>query len=252
MSRVQSVQRAFLLLEQLASGEMGVTQLSVASDLPKSTVARLLQTLEFEGAVEQDDESGRYRIGPSIASLAGATTQASDLIARSRPQLVVLAHESGEDAGFAVPDGHRVHYIAQIDSDNPVQVRDWTGERLPMHAVASGVAMLAHWPAEAIERYLERPLQAFTDTTRTDPDDLRERLEQVRHDGFAWVFEELVEGLNAVAAPILDRRGRPRAALHIHGPAYRFPPPGRAEAIAHLVVEKAQLITNQLETRRTD
>ncbi|MFQ5529064.1 MAG: IclR family transcriptional regulator [Gemmatimonadota bacterium] len=247
MSRVQAVHRAFLVMEQLASAEMGLTELATATDLPKSTIARLLHTLQYEDAVEQDQVSGRYRIGPSIASLAGTTDRSSDLISRARPHLVVLAQESGEDAGFAVPDGHRVHYVAQTDSDNQIQIRDWTGERLPMHAVASGLAILAHWPDEALERYLDQPLRAYTENTTTSPAELRERLEQTRRDGFVWVHQELVEGLNAVAAPILDKRGRPHGALHIHGPAYRFPQPDRAEAVATLVVEKAQLITDQLD-----
>ncbi len=247
MSTVQSVQRAFSILRQLASAEMGVTELAAATDLPKSTVARMLATLEQEGAVVQVVASGAYQIGPAIVALVGSETRRPDLIARSRPHLVVLAHETGEDAGLSVPDGYRVHYIAQADSDNPIQVRDWTGEMVPMHVVASGLVILAHWPEEPLERYLRRPLQAFTEDSMTDPEELRKRLAEVRRDGFVWVFEEFVEGINSVAAPILDRRGRPRAALHIHGPAYRFPPPDRMEEITALVTEKARLIGDQLE-----
>jgi DNA-binding IclR family transcriptional regulator len=250
MSRVQSIQRAFSIMQQLASEGMGVTELAAACDLPKSTVARLLKTLEMEGAIEQVGEPGHYRIGHAITSLAGASIQGSDLIARVRPHLVVLAHETGEDAGLAIPDGYRVHYVTQEDADNPVQVRDWTGELLPMHAVASGLVMLAFWPEERVERYLKRPLQGFTDATVTDGEELRKRLEQIRNDRFVWVSEEFVEGLNAVAAPILGRLDRPRAAIHIHGPAYRFPPAGRMDEITELVVEKARTITHQLEVHR--
>ena len=163
---------------------------------------------------------------------------------------MVLANETGEDAGLSVPDGYRVHYIAQAHSDNPIQVRDWTGELVPMHVVASGLVMLAHWPDEPLERYLRRPLQRFTDRSVTDPDRVRVRLSEVRELGHSWVFEEYVEGINAVAAPILDHRGRPRAAVHIHGPAYRFPPPDRRDAIAGLVMEKARIVSEQLEMQR--
>lgn len=252
MSTVQSVHRAFLLLQKLSGGEMGVTELSDAASLPKSTVARLLKTLEHEGAVEHIPDSGAYRIGASLVSLAGSGAQAPDLISRVRPHLVLLANETGEDAGLSVPDGYRVHYIAQAHSDNPIQVRDWTGELVPMHVVASGLAMLAHWPDEPLERYLRRPLQRFTEETVTDPDRILTRLADVREVGHSWVFEEYVEGINAVAAPILDRRGRPRAAIHIHGPAYRFPPPDRRDAIADLVMEKARLVSEQLEPQRGD
>ncbi len=245
---VQSIQRAFTVLQQLASHEMGVTELAAACDLPKSTVARLLKTLELEGAVEQVATSGAYRIGPSIASMAGTMSQSNDLIAWARPHLVVLAHETGEDAGLSVPDGYRAHYVAQEGADNPIQVRDWTGELVPMHVVASGLVMLAHWPEEPLDRFLSRPLRRYTDATVTDPAILRERLADIRVTGYAWGLEEFVEGINAVAAPILDAAGRPRGAIHIHGPAYRFPPHGARSRIADLVSEKARLITEQLDS----
>ncbi len=251
MSGVQSIQRAFLVLQRLASQPMGVTQLAESADLPKSTVARLLKTLEMEGAVERVDESGRYRIGPGLATLAGASSTALDLIGQVRPHLVQLADETGEDAGLSVPDGYKMHYIDQADSENAVQVRDWTGELAPMHAVPSGLVVLAHWPEAALERFLRRPLDAYTPSTMTDPEQLRTRLGRIRTDGHAWVFEEFAEGINSVAAPILDRRGRPRGAIHVHGPAYRFPPEGEDDRVAGLVTERAAVIAEQLAALQT-
>lgn len=242
MSKVQSVHRAFMLLQQLASEEMGVTRLAEASDLPKSTVARLLKTLEFEGAVEWVDETGRYRIGPSIASLAGSTDPAADLIAHTRPHLVVLAQETGEDAGLAMPDGRLTHYVAQVGTNNAVQVSDWTGQRLPMHSVASGLAMLAFLPEPARERYLAGPLERFTDATMTDPGELRARMAHIRSDGFAWCQADYVEGLTAVAAPIFNPERRPIGAIHVHGPTFRFPPDGKRDEIAAMVVDKTRLV----------
>jgi DNA-binding IclR family transcriptional regulator len=249
MSKVQSVQRAFLLLQQLASQEMGVTKLAEASALPKSTVARLLKTLEHEGAVEWDEEMARYRIGPSILSLAGSTDPALDLIARSRPHLVVLAQTTGEDAGLAVPDGRLAHYVARAETHSLVQVRDWTGERLPMHSVASGLAMLSFFPEAEREQYLAGPIERFTDATMTDPDELRARMAEIRAAGYAWCQADYVEGLTAVAAPILDGEGRPVGALHVHGPTFRFPPEGKREEIAALVADKARLVSDPVAAR---
>lgn len=221
-----------------------MTRLAEACNLPKSTVARLLKTLEHEGAVEWDATSARYRIGPSILSLAGSTDPTSDLIARARPHLVVLAEATGEDAGLAVPDGRLAHYVAQVGTDNTVQVSDWTGQRLPMHSVASGLAMLAHLPEPRREQYLAGPIERFTDATVTDPEALRRRLGQIRSSGSAWCTADYVEGLTAVAAPILDEAGRPIGALHVHGPTFRFPQDGKGEKIAALVVEKAHLVSD--------
>lgn len=244
---VQSVERAFGLLDALANGPLGVTDASLRVDLPKSTVARLLKTLEELGVVEQIVDDGRYRIGSVIASLAGSTSQASDLVARARPLLESLSTDIGEDAGFSVPEGYLVHYIDQVDSENAVQVRDWTGEEVPMHVVPSGLVMLAHWPKLRLERYLSRPLEKFTDGSMTDPDTLAERLSQIRKDGFAWVFEEFVEGINSVAAPVLDQADRPLGALHVHGPAYRFPLEYDQFEVTLKITEAAQRLSDQLQ-----
>lgn len=245
ISTVQSIERAFLLLEILASDELGVTDLATSAELPKSTVARLASTLETLGAIERS-EDGKLTIGAKISELQGSSSSGLDLIQRVRPHLISLARESGEDAGLSVPDGYSVHYINQADSDNPVQIRDWTGELIPMHCVPSGLVLLANWPEARVDRYLTRKLTAFTENTMIDPDDIRSRLAQIRSDGFCWVYEEFAEGINSVAAPIYDHERRPVAAIHVHGPAYRFPEPTDVASLAELVTDKAAQISEEL------
>ncbi len=109
--------------------------------------------------------------------------------------------------------------------------------------------LLAFRPPGAIERYLERPLERFTPRTVVDPDALRERLRAIRRDGYAWVLEEFDEGIASVAAPIADGSGEVIAAVHLHGPSYRFPADGAAEVIAEAVVGAAARIAKDL--RRT-
>ncbi len=245
VSNVQSIERAFLLLEVLASDPMGVTDLSSRSGLPKSTVARLVSTLESLGAIRRADD-GMLTIGAKISELTGSMSSGPDLIARVRPHLVSLSRDLDEDAGLSIPDGYMVHYVNQSDSDNPVQIRDWTGELIPMHCVPSGLVLLANWPAERVDRYLSRSLQRFTPNTVVEPDAIRNRLEQIRTDGFCWVYEEFAEGINSVAAPVYDREQRPVAAIHVHGPAYRFPLGEDATRIAELVKTKAAQVSDDL------
>lgn len=243
MARVQSVTRAFRILEALSTGELGITQLSERSELPKSTVARLTRTLEELGAVERVDDEGRYRIGPEIVALAGVASPTANLVSIVRPHLRLLAEMTGEDAGLSVPDGHRAHYIDQVSSDNDIQVRDWTGARISMHATPSGQVMLASWPEERLGRFLERPLNSYTDTTLTEPEDLRRRLKMVDTDGYVWAYEELTEGLNSVATALRDSRGRLVGAIHVHGPAYRFPAPGSTEETGRLLMDAAERLS---------
>jgi IclR family acetate operon transcriptional repressor len=242
---VQSVERAFSILDAVAARPAGVTALAARVGLPKSTVARLLQALENLGAVERL-EGPRYRIGPGIAALASTVSPARSLVALVRTQLVQLVRALGEDAGLAVPDGYDVHYVDQVDSDNPVQVRDWTGTRAPMHAVPSGLVLLAAWPEEAIQGYLARELERLTPRTLVKAESMRRRLAEVRERGYAWGLEEFAEGINSVAAPVRDGRGLPVAAIHCHGPAYRFPTRGQEVSIAERVVAAAGAVSSQL------
>jgi len=246
MSRVQSIERAFAVLGTLADGPIGVTEVAERSRLPKSTAARLLASLAREGVVEQVPGDTRYRLGGRLATLAAGVMPTRSLARLARPTLADLAASVGEAAGLSVPDGDLVHYVEQVDTPNPVSVRDWTGSRIPMHAVSSGQVLLAFRPAAALDRYLERPLERFTDLTIVEPEALRDRLHEVRRDGYAWAREEFDRGISSVAAPIADGSGEVVAAVHLHGPSYRFPGPGTEASVAGRVVAAAAQIANSL------
>ena len=246
MSRVQSIERAFAVLATLADGPIGVTEVADRADLPKSTAARLLASLVREGVVEQVPGDTRYRLGGRLATLAAGVLPTRSLARLARPALVELSAVAGEAAGLSVPDGDLVHYIDQVDAPNPVSVRDWTGSRLPLHAVSSGQVLLAFRPATALERYLERPLERFTERTLVDSDALLERLREVRRDGYALAREEFDRGISSVAAPIADASGEVVAAVHLHGPSYRFPAPGTEMDVAERVVTTAARIAGSL------
>jgi DNA-binding IclR family transcriptional regulator len=247
MSTMQSIDRAFAVLRSLTSGPAGVTQLADQVELPKSTVSRLLSTLEELGVVEQVTAGGNYRIGPGLIEIATAVMPGRSLVAAARPHLVELARRTGEAAGLSVPDGRMAHYVDQADSDNQVQVRDWTGERIVMHAVSSGLVFLAWAEPAFVDAYLKGPLQAFTSRTITDPATLRRRLAEIRETGYAWIYEEFSDGANSVAAPIRNQRGDVIAAIHSHGPAHRFPGTRSADEVGALVVASANRLRTAVE-----
>src|SRR3990170_4987585 len=242
VSSIQSVKGAFDVLGSLGDGPLGVTEVADRAGLPKSTAARVLATLVGEGAVEQVPGDTVYRLGPRVITLAAGFSLTRSLAAIARPMLIDLAESSGEAAGLAMPDGDLVHYIDQVDTVQPVLVRDWTGARIPLHAVSSGQVLLAFRTPAAIERYLERPMERFTDRTLTDPDAVRERLREVRRQGFIWAMDEFEDGISSVAAPIADASGEVIAAVHVHGPSYRFPAEGSEAALAQLVLAGAARI----------
>jgi IclR family acetate operon transcriptional repressor len=246
VSRVQAIERAFAVLAVLADGPIGVTEVAERVHLPKSTVARLLRALQHEGAVEQVPGETRYRVGERMALLAARLTPGSSLVSLARPTLEELAAEVGEAAGLGVPDGFRVHYIDQAGTSNAVQARDWTGTRVPMHAVPSGQALLAYMPAPDFARFLGKPLERFTPHTITDAGELLARLDRIRAEGVAWVREEFDVGINSAAAVVLGERSRPVAAIHVHGPSYRFPAAGDEERVSGLLRAAAARVSASL------
>ena len=247
MSRVQAIERAFVVLGTLGDGPLGVTEAAARAGLPKSTVARLLAALVAAGAVERVPGGTDYRVGGRMAALAAGGRPTRSLVAVARPHLVALAGTVGEAAGLSIPDGYLVHYVDQVDSPHPVGVRDWTGTRLPMHAVSSGLVMLAHRPPADVDAYLARPLERFTPATVVEPAAIRERLRRVLLDGYAWTAEEVAEGITSVAAALADEDGEVVAAIHVHGPSYRFPADAAASAaIAVEVVAAAARIAARI------
>src|ERR1700681_2608692 len=103
-SRVQSIERAFAVLTALADGPIGVTELADRIELPKSTVARLLASLQREGAVEQEPGGTRYRVGSRIVTLAATVLPTRSMVVLARPELAALAMAACEAAGLAVPE----------------------------------------------------------------------------------------------------------------------------------------------------
>ena len=92
-----------------------------------------------------------------------------------------------------------------------------------VHVVASGVVVLAQWPTEAVDGFLERELETPTAASVAGSEQIRVRLDAVRDAGVGWTMEEFEKGINAVAAPIVTGMGDVVGAVHLHGPAYRFP-----------------------------
>ena len=247
MAKVQSIDRAFAILDVISASDLGITELAERVGMPKSTVARLVKTLVELGAVERVSPGSTYRIGPRLSGLSAGRSRAVELVARARPHLKMLADGLGEDAGLAVPDGNRVHYIAQEDALNNVVVRDWTGTLLPMHVVPSGLVILAHWPPDQLDSYIGSNPESYTRYTVTDPRMIRKRLKSIRTKRYAWVMDEFVEGISSVASPVYDRHMRVLGAIHVHGPSYRFPGSSDREAIAARVAEAAERVSVALQ-----
>lgn len=236
-----------LLLKEfgLSGPELGVTEASKRLGLHKSTVSRLLGTLERGGFVEQVSDTRRYRLGLQLASLAGLAVTQLDLSSAARPYLVNLAAQSEETATLSVLDGDEAVNIDQVAGPHPVKDLGWIGRRLPLHASAGGKPLLASLSAEQLERWLQQPLPAYTERTVTSPEQLRRELQEMLACGYVIVSEEYEPGLTAVGAPVYDYHREIVASITVSGPTFRLRPE-HLQTAARLVKETAERISARL------
>ncbi|HKG56911.1 MAG TPA: IclR family transcriptional regulator [Candidatus Limnocylindrales bacterium] len=232
---VRSVDRAAALLLALgeSQGEAGVTELARRLGLHKSTASRLLATLQKRGLVEQDDESGKYRLGLVVIRLAERAERTLDLRGIAMPELERLARLTHETTGLGVLDGDQLLTVAQADGPNLIAVGDWTGRSTPLHCVASGKVLLAALAEREVLRIVRRGLVSHTERTLVELEPLLEELARIRRRGYATALGEYEIGLNAVGAPVHDARGAVVASVHIWGPAFRLTPRRIPELAAH-------------------
>ena len=224
-NKVQSLDRALEILRLLGSEpEMRVTDLARRLEVHKSTVFRLLSTLQEHGLVDQNPTTEKYRLGYGLVRLAGAVVAELDLARASRSVLEQLAFRTGETVNLAILQGDQVVNIDQIAAPNLVVNVNWVGKQTPLHATSNGKVLLAHLAEEERRRLLSRPLPRLTPRTITDPRILEKQLRRVLTDGYAFTLEELELGLNAVAAPVHAADGRVQAAVSVAGPSYRVTP----------------------------
>jgi len=221
---LRSVNNALAVLESFSveRPELGVTELSQALGLGKSTVHRLLTSLAARGYVRKNPQTERYCLGFKafeVGSLAAGRGAIREIVA---PFLRSLMLASKETVHLGVLDEGDVVYIDKIESDQPLQMYSRIGRRAPLHCTALGKALLAWEPKESVERFLRRRLRAYTPSTRTDPDLLRQELAKIRASRHALDEEEFAVGLKCVAAPLFDHTRRAVASLGIAGPAVRL------------------------------
>lgn len=220
-SLTQSVTRALQILECFTdeTPKLRVTDISNRLNLTASLVSRLLTTMEHEGFVEKDDESGAYRIGRRIITLAGVALNHNRIRTEALSEMQMMSAQLGLGVNLAVLDQGSIFYLAHIDAPETPRLFTLIGRHNPLHATAMGKVLLAHVTDAEREDYLEHlVLHAYTVHTITQVDRLREELSQVQRQGWALEMEELALGRACIACPIRSQTGQVVAAVSISGP----------------------------------
>ena len=226
LGRVQSLVRAFGLLDLLAKHDDGLTltELAKLGGLARSTAHRLLTTMDALRYVEFDPSSNRWMIGVRGFALGAAFVQSRDLGRLGRPIMRSLMIEANEVVNIAVSGSEGVRYVGQV---RPIERRPSSGQpgtHSPMHTTASGKVLLAYRNSAELDALLrDMALTPRTHFSIVEKSRFVEELARIRDQGFAIDDEENVSGIRCVAAPVFDRHHRIRASLSISGSCGRLP-----------------------------
>ena len=228
MQNVQTIDRLMLILNCFSDHEpeLSMTDISQRIGLTTSTTHRLLTSMAFHGLLSRAPDGRRYRPGYKFIHLAAIIEQSDTLQQQARPLLESLSKETGETAVLMVRDNQWAVCLDRVDSAQSLRLAMTVGERIPLHAGSSAKILLAYLEPAEIEAYITtHGLPAIGKNTITDPQTLRQNLQQIRQQGVAISIQERDPGAAGLTAPIFDQAEQMIAAIGIVGPVSRLTPP---------------------------
>ncbi|MCW4355741.1 IclR family transcriptional regulator [Hoyosella sp. YIM 151337] len=245
---VHAVERALDVLELIAAeGRLGVSETADRLDVHRSTVARLVTSLQQRGFVEESANRGQYQLGFAVVRLAEATVAQSALVESAQPECDRLAEHLGETVNLAVLDRSSIVNVLECRGDRRVAVRTWVGKESPAHATATGKVLFCEMSPTYVEQRIGSAYEEFTARTIVDIASLARELWKVRAGGWAATVEELEEGLTSVAVPVRSPVSkRIVAALCVSGPSYRLPEACFSEVVQALSDAALRIEQNQV------
>lgn len=246
------VQRAARLLRHIAEGDRVTNMSRTARELGinRTTLLRLLHTLEAERFIEPRPEGQGWRIGVGLIGLTAQAFFSEDLVQTSVPVLTRLAETLSLSAHLGVLDNLEIVYLVRRVPNHAFASNIRVGSRLPAHAANMGRIILAHLAPDRVDRmYAGAVLKAVTPHTVVTLAQMHAQLEADRAAGLAWSDGNYEAGISSVAAAIFDATGMPVAALNVSGHAADFAGAARRAQIAREVQAAAAEISERLGWR---
>jgi DNA-binding IclR family transcriptional regulator len=239
-SDLDSVDLVLRLLELLAAARepRGVTDIAGELAISKPRAHRHLRALVRRGYARQDPRTDRYEIGIKVLALGEAVRDRFDVVGAIRPSMAPLREATGLAVTASGLVEGAVVVLDMLQAKTLIEFAIRPGARLDFHASAHGLIALAFGPPRLLDQVLAAPLQAWTERTLTDPDQVRAEVERVRRQGWATAVDAVQIGVNALAAPVFDHRGEWRGAIALVG-ASQFIPQAPDPRLITLVTEAA-------------
>ncbi len=246
---VQSVVHALDILECYLDNpsELGVTYLSRRLDLPKNNIFRLLSTLQCMGYVEQNENTGNYRLGLKTFELGQAYLRNMGLVNQAHSILDNLAKETSETAYLSVYENGEIVYVDMVETTHPVRIIPMIGRRAPVHCTAVGKVQLAFKSEEEIQKIVkEAGLTRYTKNTIIEEEEFLEHLKIVAEEGFAIDNEEFEEEVKCVACPVWDYTNNVVAGICVSGPTQRMSEKRIKESLIQTIKKSALELSRRL------
>ncbi|CAB1058370.1 Transcriptional regulator, IclR family [Olavius sp. associated proteobacterium Delta 1] len=221
----KSVEKAIAVLNCFSTEKqiLGVGEVSRYTGYTKSTVSRLLSTLEKHGCVTRTKNLGKYQLGYRIQLWANMGARQNNLVNIARPIMEKLRDKCGEEIALYVIEGDRRVCVDRVESLHEIAKVGPVGTFYPLHAGASGKVLLAYLPADKRNAIIRKGrLEKYTSLTITDTKKLEKDLKAIRKKGYAVSRGEREPDAFSVTAPVWDASGRVVASISISGPNFRL------------------------------
>jgi len=219
---VQSAKRTFTIIETFDELEGATFSDLVAElELPESTVHDYLRSLRTMGYIVKIDDE--YRVGTKFLELGDNARKQKKIYRVAKPELRKLADETGEHASLTIEENGLGVLLHIEKGENAVEIGETTGEHLPLSVTAPGKAILAHLSDDRIEDILdEHGFLKRTEASIMSREELYEELETIRDQGYATEMGEAVNGVRAMAVPIISAKETVEGAITVGGPTNRM------------------------------
>ncbi|GGL40169.1 IclR family transcriptional regulator [Nocardia jinanensis] len=221
---IQSVLNALRILEHIGTLQpVGVSELSRQVGLPKSSVQRAVTTLDHAGWIRPaEGDRTQWQLTSAMLGISLKAFGEYSLRDYAETAMQELQRRTNETVHLVSLDGDSGLVLHRLDSSQPVRAFVPVGTRSPLHATASGQAMLASLPPERARWLLSESLTTYTENTVVDIESLLNRLDEVRARGYAINRAEWRAEVGSISSPILSVDGTAVAALTISIPLNRM------------------------------
>lgn len=220
---IEVVQKAVAVLRELATGdgELGAAEIGRRIGLGRSSVFRLLHTLQIEGLVTQDKVSKHYRLGADLTVLGRAAADGFDLRRHARPVMEELSSVVNLPVFLNIAGASSVICLDHVASLNAIELYGRSGQAMPYHACPSGYLFLAYGETARSDDVLRGPLPRYASGT-PDIKTLRLRIDEAQQNGYSFARNDLDEDVSSLAVPVVDREGQIAATLSVAGFSVTF------------------------------